>query len=174
MESDAIQELLNIHNQELIIDELIEMYEVSLKTVYKHGEEVENIVERHNYIGKHMRKAIDDAVRNVHRCPTRQVFSDTGVELMTKLTTILYLYHSATVAARAVRELAILIFSSFSLVPVCNEHESLYERQVSGYPLHLWPSQRKWNLLLLDCMGKDIQRGDNLIECSDASELGGT
>ncbi|GFY02745.1 uncharacterized protein TNCV_3506251 [Trichonephila clavipes] len=33
---------------------------------------------------------------NVHRCPTRWVF--TGIELVTRQATIRYLYHSATVA----------------------------------------------------------------------------
>ncbi|GFT16760.1 uncharacterized protein TNCV_1333741 [Trichonephila clavipes] len=32
---------------------------------------------------------------NVHRCPTRRVFSDTGLELVTRQATIQYLYHSA-------------------------------------------------------------------------------
>ncbi|GFW43901.1 uncharacterized protein TNCV_4786121 [Trichonephila clavipes] len=35
---------------------------------------------------------------SVYRCPTRQVFSSTGLELMTKPATIPYLYHSATAA----------------------------------------------------------------------------
>ncbi|GFU68389.1 uncharacterized protein TNCV_3077771 [Trichonephila clavipes] len=35
---------------------------------------------------------------NVHRCPTRRVFSGTGIELVTRQATILYLYHSATAA----------------------------------------------------------------------------
>ncbi|GFY12085.1 uncharacterized protein TNCV_4975851 [Trichonephila clavipes] len=35
---------------------------------------------------------------NVHRCPTRRVFSGTGLELVKKQATIRYLYHSATVA----------------------------------------------------------------------------
>ncbi|GFY26726.1 uncharacterized protein TNCV_4374721, partial [Trichonephila clavipes] len=35
---------------------------------------------------------------NVHRCPTRRVFSGTGLELVTKLATFRYLYHSATAA----------------------------------------------------------------------------
>ncbi|GFY34894.1 uncharacterized protein TNCV_154671 [Trichonephila clavipes] len=35
---------------------------------------------------------------NVHRCPTRRVFSGTGLELVTRQATIRYLYHSATVA----------------------------------------------------------------------------
>ncbi|GFU52858.1 uncharacterized protein TNCV_2254741 [Trichonephila clavipes] len=35
---------------------------------------------------------------NVHRCPTRRVFSGTGIELVTKQATIRYLYHSATAA----------------------------------------------------------------------------
>ncbi|GFV57526.1 hypothetical protein TNCV_3270571 [Trichonephila clavipes] len=35
---------------------------------------------------------------NVHRRPTRRVFSGTGIELVTKQATIRYLYHSATAA----------------------------------------------------------------------------
>ncbi|GFW15661.1 uncharacterized protein TNCV_3581591 [Trichonephila clavipes] len=37
---------------------------------------------------------------NVHRCPTRRVFSGTGLELVTRQATIRYLYHSATVATQ--------------------------------------------------------------------------
>ncbi|GFW44644.1 uncharacterized protein TNCV_4481891 [Trichonephila clavipes] len=33
---------------------------------------------------------------NVHRCPTRRVFSGTGLELVTRQATVRYLYHSAT------------------------------------------------------------------------------
>ncbi|GFT94557.1 uncharacterized protein TNCV_1490701 [Trichonephila clavipes] len=35
---------------------------------------------------------------SVHRCPTRRVFSGTGLELVIKPATIRYLYHSATTA----------------------------------------------------------------------------
>ncbi|GFV93384.1 hypothetical protein TNCV_3686071 [Trichonephila clavipes] len=35
---------------------------------------------------------------NVHRCPTRRVFSGTGLEPVTKQATVRYLYHSATTA----------------------------------------------------------------------------
>ncbi|GFS72025.1 uncharacterized protein TNCV_2676771 [Trichonephila clavipes] len=35
---------------------------------------------------------------NVHRCPTRRVFSGTGLELVTRQATVQYLYHSATAA----------------------------------------------------------------------------
>ncbi|GFX58108.1 uncharacterized protein TNCV_4048661 [Trichonephila clavipes] len=35
---------------------------------------------------------------NVHRCPTRRVFSGTGLELLTRQATVRYLYHSATAA----------------------------------------------------------------------------
>ncbi|GFW86053.1 uncharacterized protein TNCV_1968611 [Trichonephila clavipes] len=35
---------------------------------------------------------------SVNSCPTRQVFSCTGLELVTKPATIRYLYHSATAA----------------------------------------------------------------------------
>ncbi|GFS81250.1 uncharacterized protein TNCV_1224611 [Trichonephila clavipes] len=37
---------------------------------------------------------------NVHRCPTRRVFSGTGLELVTRQATVRYLYHSATAATR--------------------------------------------------------------------------
>ncbi|GFY24807.1 uncharacterized protein TNCV_2689981 [Trichonephila clavipes] len=37
---------------------------------------------------------------NVHRCPTRQVFSGTGLEPVTKQATVRYLYHSATAATK--------------------------------------------------------------------------
>ncbi|GFT21974.1 uncharacterized protein TNCV_4021911 [Trichonephila clavipes] len=37
---------------------------------------------------------------NVHRCPTRWVFSGTGLELVTRQATIRYLYHLATAATR--------------------------------------------------------------------------
>ncbi|GFW19840.1 uncharacterized protein TNCV_3561431 [Trichonephila clavipes] len=40
---------------------------------------------------------------NVHRCPTRRVFSGTGLELVTKQATVRYLYHSATAAATSCR-----------------------------------------------------------------------
>ncbi|GFX46914.1 uncharacterized protein TNCV_4040581 [Trichonephila clavipes] len=35
---------------------------------------------------------------SVHRCPTRRVFSGTGLEPVTKQATVRYLYHSATAA----------------------------------------------------------------------------
>ncbi|GFT29804.1 uncharacterized protein TNCV_4891991 [Trichonephila clavipes] len=37
---------------------------------------------------------------NVHRCPTRRVFSGTGLELVTRQATVRYRYYSATAAAR--------------------------------------------------------------------------
>ncbi|GFY05488.1 uncharacterized protein TNCV_218701 [Trichonephila clavipes] len=41
---------------------------------------------------------------NVHRCPTRRVFSGTGLELVTSQATIRYLYHSATAAVKQNRK----------------------------------------------------------------------
>ncbi|GFS61403.1 general transcription factor II-I repeat domain-containing protein 2A [Trichonephila clavipes] len=38
---------------------------------------------------------------NVHRCPTRRVFSGTGLEPVTKQATVRYLYHSATAATHS-------------------------------------------------------------------------
>ncbi|GFX96139.1 uncharacterized protein TNCV_2290281 [Trichonephila clavipes] len=40
----------------------------------------------------------------VHRCPTRRVFSGTGIELVTRQATIRYLYHSATAATSSFRQ----------------------------------------------------------------------
>ncbi|GFT18418.1 uncharacterized protein TNCV_4059251 [Trichonephila clavipes] len=48
----------------------------------------------------HQREDISALDRfNVHRCPTRRVFSGTGFEPVTKQATVRYLYHSATAAA---------------------------------------------------------------------------
>ncbi|GFV13236.1 uncharacterized protein TNCV_3655561 [Trichonephila clavipes] len=45
----------------------------------------------------HQREDVSTLDRfNVHRCPTRRVFSGTRIELVTKQATIQYLYHSAT------------------------------------------------------------------------------
>ncbi|GFS59975.1 uncharacterized protein TNCV_3957671 [Trichonephila clavipes] len=41
---------------------------------------------------------------NVHRCPTRRVFSGTGLEPVTKQATVRYLYHSATAAVLSLEE----------------------------------------------------------------------
>ncbi|GFT12601.1 uncharacterized protein TNCV_5093871 [Trichonephila clavipes] len=47
----------------------------------------------------HQREDISALDRfNVHRCPTRRVFSGTGIEPVTKQATVRYLYHSATAA----------------------------------------------------------------------------
>ncbi|GFY02495.1 uncharacterized protein TNCV_3503761 [Trichonephila clavipes] len=42
---------------------------------------------------------------NVHRCPTRRVFSGTGLELVTRQATIRYLCHSASAATSESAEL---------------------------------------------------------------------
>ncbi|GFW21373.1 hypothetical protein TNCV_1531981 [Trichonephila clavipes] len=36
----------------------------------------------------------------------------------------------------------------------CDEHESLYERRICGYPFHLLPSQRKWKCCCSVVWGK--------------------
>ncbi|GFT06194.1 uncharacterized protein TNCV_1595911 [Trichonephila clavipes] len=52
----------------------------------------------------HQREDISALDRfSVHRCPTRRVFSGTGLELVTKPATIRCLYHSATAAYAVVR-----------------------------------------------------------------------
>ncbi|GFT79092.1 uncharacterized protein TNCV_3094491 [Trichonephila clavipes] len=50
-------------------------------------------------ITPHQREDVSALDRfNVHRCPTRRVFSGTGFEPVTKQATVRYLYHSATAA----------------------------------------------------------------------------
>ncbi|GFX01952.1 uncharacterized protein TNCV_371411 [Trichonephila clavipes] len=45
----------------------------------------------------HQREDVTDLDRfNVHRCPTRWIFSGTGVELVTRQSMIRYPYHSVT------------------------------------------------------------------------------
>ncbi|GFW15334.1 uncharacterized protein TNCV_3740381 [Trichonephila clavipes] len=47
----------------------------------------------------HQREDVSALERfSVHRCPTRRVFSGTGLELVTRQATIRYPYHSATTA----------------------------------------------------------------------------
>ncbi|GFX17432.1 dystrobrevin beta [Trichonephila clavipes] len=54
-----------------------------------------------NYQHLSPRVVVSDLDRfNVHRCPTRRVFSGTGIELVTRQATIRYLYHSATAATQ--------------------------------------------------------------------------
>ncbi|GFT20504.1 uncharacterized protein TNCV_2183531 [Trichonephila clavipes] len=54
----------------------------------------------------HQRKDISALDRfNVHRCPTRQVFSGSGLELMTRQATSRYLYHSTITATSLVLNL---------------------------------------------------------------------
>ncbi|GFW15904.1 uncharacterized protein TNCV_4431771 [Trichonephila clavipes] len=51
-------------------------------------------------ITPHQREDVSALDRfNVHRCPTRRVFSGAGLELVTRQATILYLNHSATAAS---------------------------------------------------------------------------
>ncbi|GFX45316.1 uncharacterized protein TNCV_2096011 [Trichonephila clavipes] len=50
-------------------------------------------------LAPHQREDVSALDRfNVHRCPTRRVFSGTGLEPVTKQATVRYLYHSATAA----------------------------------------------------------------------------
>ncbi|GFS98601.1 DUF4371 domain-containing protein [Trichonephila clavipes] len=50
-------------------------------------------------LAPHQRENVSALDRfNVHRCPTRRIFSGTGLELVTRQATVRYLYHSATAA----------------------------------------------------------------------------
>ncbi|GFV34020.1 uncharacterized protein TNCV_2614181 [Trichonephila clavipes] len=56
---------------------------------------------------------------NVHRCPTRRVFSGTGLEPVTKQATVRYLYHSATAATAQVQSIEVWKWGASSgVVPV--------------------------------------------------------
>ncbi|GFY32152.1 uncharacterized protein TNCV_3556601 [Trichonephila clavipes] len=59
----------------------------------------------------HQREDVSALARfNVHRGPTRRVFSGTGLELVTRQATIRYLYHSATAATHVVLKRGSKIF----------------------------------------------------------------
>ncbi|GFU63859.1 hypothetical protein TNCV_3496711 [Trichonephila clavipes] len=63
---------------------------------------------------------------NVHRCPTRRVFSGTGIELMTRQATIRYLYHSATAAiSYGEKQLRPLYRGSTRIFEICDLEVSL-------------------------------------------------
>ncbi|GFW52766.1 uncharacterized protein TNCV_2393451 [Trichonephila clavipes] len=72
---------------------------------------------------------------NVHRCPTRRVFSGTGLEPVTKQATVRYLYHSAT-AATLESEVECLVYadnififcSHKSLDVICKKIQNTLER----------------------------------------------
>ncbi|GFU76742.1 hypothetical protein TNCV_2391371 [Trichonephila clavipes] len=53
---------------------------------------------------------------SVHRCPTRRVFSGSGLKLVTKPATIQYLYHSATVATLWPRSRMVMLENSWPAV----------------------------------------------------------
>ncbi|GFX24155.1 transposable element Tc3 transposase [Trichonephila clavipes] len=66
---------------------------------------------------------------NVHRCPTRRVFSGTRLELVTKPATIRFLYHSATSASTPSRHgdrfnSCQVIYSQFGLAIHQNDHQA--------------------------------------------------
>ncbi|GFX76722.1 piggyBac transposable element-derived protein 4 [Trichonephila clavipes] len=52
----------------------------------------------------------------MHRCPTRRVFSGTGLEPVTKQATVRYLYHSATAASDYVRQVALATTTGSSMI----------------------------------------------------------
>ncbi|GFX72838.1 uncharacterized protein TNCV_2864451 [Trichonephila clavipes] len=64
----------------------------------------------------HQREDISALDRfNVHRCPTRRVFSGTRLEHVTRQATVRYLYHSATAAALTQDEIDRYIHNSDEL-----------------------------------------------------------
>ncbi|GFX88032.1 uncharacterized protein TNCV_158501 [Trichonephila clavipes] len=60
---------------------------------------------------------------NVHRWPTRRVFSRTGLELVTRQATIRYLYHSATAAEHLSERLGIRHVKTVVYRPQANRTE---------------------------------------------------
>ncbi|GFS91597.1 integrase catalytic domain-containing protein [Trichonephila clavipes] len=69
---------------------------------------------------------------NVHRCPTRWVFSGTGIELVTRQATIRYLYHSATAATLVTDNI------TFHFNPPSAPHfGGIWEATVKSFKFHL-------------------------------------
>ncbi|GFW19176.1 uncharacterized protein TNCV_255031 [Trichonephila clavipes] len=74
---------------------------------------------------------------NVHRCPTRRVFSGTGLEPVTKQATVRYLYHLATAAARRSRSQSPYCGSGLS----CSGLATKTPRPEASSPSAFTPSQ---------------------------------
>ncbi|GFS95211.1 uncharacterized protein TNCV_2705481 [Trichonephila clavipes] len=66
----------------------------------------------------------------VHRCPTRRVFSGTGLEPMTKQATFRYQYHSATAATRWATK---------------TRDPSVKNYAANGFHLHVWNRDCFWS-----------------------------
>ncbi|GFT63644.1 hypothetical protein TNCV_870811 [Trichonephila clavipes] len=78
----------------------------------------------------------------------------------------------------AVRELrrSARVVSTFQIWRACDEHESLHESRVSGYPLHLRHRKRKWTCCCSIVWGKisnEVATESSNVP-SDASEPGRT
>ncbi|GFX63517.1 uncharacterized protein TNCV_105241 [Trichonephila clavipes] len=69
---------------------------------------------------------------NVHRCPTRRVFSGTGLELVTKQATVRYLYHSATAATKCSDQVVSLTRNHPYLVPMHSMPRPGFEPRTCG------------------------------------------
>ncbi|GFX24476.1 hypothetical protein TNCV_992911 [Trichonephila clavipes] len=70
---------------------------------------------------------------NVHRCPTRRVFSGTGLEPVTKQATDRYLYHSATAAFRIISDRG-SAFTSKLFNDYCDEENIQHLQIATGVP----------------------------------------
>ncbi|GFX31298.1 uncharacterized protein TNCV_2061171 [Trichonephila clavipes] len=71
---------------------------------------------------------------NVHRCPTRRVFSGTGLEPVTKQAAVRYLYHSATAATRFRLNRMTLILDRFNeKQPLCTADSLWYQTRTNGW-----------------------------------------
>ncbi|GFW74938.1 uncharacterized protein TNCV_2678061 [Trichonephila clavipes] len=62
---------------------------------------------------------------NMHRCPTRPVFSGTGLELVTRRATIRYLYHSVTAAMGEGERNSVRVLAEFQKLPFSNRWRCL-------------------------------------------------
>ncbi|GFW95959.1 uncharacterized protein TNCV_4173861 [Trichonephila clavipes] len=84
---------------------------------------------------------------NVHHCPTRRVFSGTGLELVTKQATIRYLYHSALVEKWQLMNRKSFVIPSLqgqNLLLLCKEHSGGHVNTHNG---RIWSSENPYEVL---------------------------
>ncbi|GFV84933.1 retrovirus-related Pol polyprotein from transposon 412 [Trichonephila clavipes] len=102
----------------------------------------------------HLREDVSALDRfNVHRCPTRRIFSGTGLELVTRQDTIRYLYNSATASTDKCQRVGKPHDKKkfpLKIVPVITEIFLKINIDASG-PLPMTPSGNKYIITAL-CM----------------------
>ncbi|GFV57784.1 uncharacterized protein TNCV_1565921 [Trichonephila clavipes] len=70
---------------------------------------------------------------NVHRCPTRRVFSGTGLELVTRQATVRYLYHSTIEVIKMTVEYEAELAERWTELPQVSGESRSFFRVHTGY-----------------------------------------